>query len=118
MKILGQLGLIFAFALGGECMARLITVGIPASVWGLVLLLAALQFGLLRVDAIVGVGSFLAANMAFFFIPSSVSIIDSYQTLHPVLFRLLLVCLVSTVLTFLATYYTVRFVKKFVRRGE
>lgn len=118
MKLLGQLGLLFAFALGGDLMARLVTVGVPASVWALALLLAALRLGVLRTETIADTGGFLAANMAFFFVPSAVGIIDSYQTLYPVLFRLMLVCLVSTVLTFLATYYTVRLVGKFSRRGE
>lgn len=118
MKILSQLGVLFSFGLAGEVLARLTGLGIPASVWGLLLLLAALRLELIRVKSVSLVGGFLGANMAFFFIPSSTSILDVFETIHPVLFRLILVCVVSTVLTFLATYYTVRYVKKFAQREK
>ena len=51
--------------------------------------------------------NFLLKNMAFFFIPAGVSILDNYRYVKGNIVPLLLVCLITTVLTFWAASRTV-----------
>lgn len=116
MRILGQICLLLGFSYAGEIAAWLIPVGIPASVFGLVLLLIALKTGLVKPDHIGETAQFLTNNMAFFFIPSAVSIVSTYSIIHSVLFKMIIICVVSTLFTFLAAYSGVRAVQMIMLR--
>ena len=48
--------------------------------------------------------------MAFFFVPAGVEIISYYDIIKDRVWQLILICLITLVLTFVATAYTVRFV--------
>lgn len=117
MRIIGQLGLIFLFGLFGEILARYVPLAMPASVWGLLLLLAALRLRVVKTELLGETAEFLGANMAFFFLPAAVMVVRNYDLLEPVLLRLMIVCFISTGLTFLASYYAVRFVRKIIARN-
>lgn len=119
MKTLQQIGLIFGIAYCGHLLANGAGIPLPASVIGLLLLLAGLRTGIINEKWIAEASYFLSANMAFFFLPSAVEILDNYHLVHSVLAQLLIVCIASTVLTFLATYVTVVFLQKFLaKRGK
>ena len=53
------------------------------------------------------VSQFLLKNMAFFFIPVAVSIMDNITYLQGHIMVFLLICIVATLLTFIATSYAV-----------
>jgi holin-like protein len=108
MHILRQVGLIFAFGFLGECISHYLPLGMPASVLGMVLMLAALGVKLVKPDQLGAAADFLSANMAFFFLPAAVTVLENYGYIQPVLLKLLLIVLISTVVTFFLTYGTVR----------
>ena len=116
MRVLGQLGLIFAFGFAGDVAARLLPFGLPASVLGLLLLLAALHFKVMKPDAIGESGNFLASNMTIFFVPPAVGILNSYGLIKPALFKLVFVCVVTTVLTFLAAYAATSLTQRLMKK--
>ena len=68
MKYLTQFLRILAFTLAGELLQRLVPLPIPASVYGLVLLFAALNTGLVKLEQVKDAGGFLIS-----FCPSSSS---------------------------------------------
>ncbi len=111
MRILGQICLILGFAFAGELLAFFVPLGIPASVFGLVLLLTALKTGIVKPEYINDTARFLSGNMAFFFVPPAVSIVSTYSLIHSVLFKLIIICLLSTLVTFLTAYWGVRIVQ-------
>lgn len=119
MTLLRQIGIVFGIAYCGHLLTNGLMLPLPASVIGLVLLLAGLRTGLIHERWIAETSHFLSANMAFLFLPSAVEILDNYTLIHSVLAQLLIICVISTALTFLATYYSVVFFQKtLAKRGN
>lgn len=117
MKLLGQLAIILAFGLAGDFIGRLLPFALPSSVIGLVLLLLFLKTGLLKISRVEEVGSFLTANMAFFFLPSAVAVMSHYRLIAPVLLQLVVICVLSTALAFGAAYGAARLVRRAMGKG-
>lgn len=103
MKIIRQVGIIFFVCWASQAQEALLPFDFPASVIGMLLLLALLFSGALKVDHIREKSDFLLSNMAFFFIPAGVSIINYLDVLKSCALQLAVICLVSTVITFGAT---------------
>lgn len=61
---------------------------------------------------------FLLANMAFFFLPAGVSVINYFDVLGRSAVALVLVCLLSTVITFGATALSIRFTLRLLERRK
>ena len=80
----------------------------PASVIAMVLLLICLLTGILKVEHIREKSDFLLANMAFFFIPAGVNVINYLDILKASWLPLLVICLSTTVITFAATAFSIR----------
>lgn len=107
MQILMQLAMIFLICWIGEIIASWLPFTFPASVISLILVFLILLSGKLKVFHIKKYADFLLTNMAFFFIPSAVSILDHFTDLEGRLPVLLFICLVSIFTTFAITSYTV-----------
>ena len=84
----------------------------------MVLLLILLLVRALKVDHIREKSDFLLSNMAFFFIPAGVSIINYFDILASNLIPLLVICLVSTLLTFAVTVWAVRLTRYLMDRRK
>jgi holin-like protein len=116
MKIITQLGIILGFGFLGEILSYYLPLGMPASVLGLILMLAALGAKLLKPEQLGETGEFLSAIMAFFFLPTAVTIMDYYGLIRPVLVQLIIICIISTFVTFFVTYGTVRLFRMILTR--
>ena len=81
MKIICQIGVIFAVCWFSQLIEAALPVPFPASVIGMLLLLALLATGLLKIEHIREKADFLLANMAFFFLPAGVSVINYFDVL-------------------------------------
>lgn len=94
----------------------------PASVIGMVLLLICLLTGFLKIEHVQEKADFLLSNMAFFFVPAGVSIINYFDELKSTAVQLIIICIISTVVTFAVTAYsvmlTVRLMKKWKDRRK
>ena len=89
-------------------MAALLPVAFPASVISMVLLMVLLLTGVLKDRHIQTVSHFLVANMAFFFLPSFVGLLEHVELLKSSLLPILLVVIFTTPVVYLATGWTVR----------
>ncbi len=118
VKIIIQIAIIFSICWVSQIVEALIPIAFPASVIGMVLLLILLLTRVLRVDHIREKSDFLLSNMAFFFIPAGVSIINYFDILASSLLPFLVVCVVSTVLTFAVTAYAVRLTRALMDRRK
>ena len=89
------------------------------SIGGTMLLFVLLAFRLLKVEHIREKSDFLLANMAFFFVPAGVSIINYFEVLQSTVWKLLIICLLTTILTFAATAGSIRLTLKLMalRKG-
>ena len=99
MKIIKQFGIIFTICWLGTVTERLLPFAFPASVIAMLLLLLCLLSGVLKAEHIQEKSDFLLANMAFFFIPAGVNVINYLDILRASWLPLLVICLVTMVIT-------------------
>ena len=118
MKIIYQIGIIFTLCWASEIIEGLLPFSFPASVIGMILLFILLAFRVLKVEHIREKSDFLLSNMAFFFVPAGVSIINYFDVLKGNVGKLLLICFLTTILTFATTAWTIRGVLRLQNRGK
>ena len=118
MKIICQIAIIFTICWISQIVEAILPFPFPVSVIGMVLLLILLLVRALKVDHIREKSDFLLSNMAFFFIPAGVSIINYFDILASNLIPLLVICLVSTLLTFAVTVWAVRLTRYLMDRRK
>ena len=100
MKYIRQSALILLFTLAGELCHILIPVPIPASIWGMVLMLAALAIKLLRVEAVKETGSFLVSLLPMLFVVPTVGLLGCMDLIRGNIVRIALMIILTTVLAF------------------
>ena len=112
MKYLFQFLIIVAISFMGELLHYVIALPIPASIYGIILLFAALQLGWIKVRQIREVSTWLIAIMPALLIPSAVGLVKSWDILSQSLVKYSVITFVSTLvvmgLTGLATQYAIR----------
>lgn len=116
MKIIKQIGIIFSICWVSQVVEKLLPFTFPASVIGMVLLLLSLLTGILKIGHIQEKADFLLSNMAFFFVPAGVSIINYFDILKSTAVQLVIICTVSTVITFAVTAWSVKYTMKLVNK--
>ena len=97
---LKQSAWIFGFTLLGEALQRLLPLPIPAAVYGLVLLFAALCLKLIKVEQISKVSGFLLTILPILFVSPAVNLLESWGIVAPHVIPIALLVLSSTVLVF------------------
>lgn len=103
MKTLRQFAVILLISFAGELLRQFIPLPIPASVYGLVLMLICLCSGLIKVNDIKETSMFLIEIMSVMFIPAAVGLTDSWQALKPIIWPVILTILFTTVLVMVIT---------------
>uniref|UniRef100_UPI00402560C4 CidA/LrgA family protein n=1 Tax=Gemmiger formicilis TaxID=745368 RepID=UPI00402560C4 len=76
MQYIFQFARITAFCLAGEVLAAVLPLPIPASVYGLLLLAAALKFGVLKLDQVRETGLFLTGIFPLLFVPAAAGVME------------------------------------------
>ena len=98
MKFMKQFGIILAVTFLGEALKYVIPLPIPASIYGLVLMLLALCTGILKLDQVKEAATFLIEIMPMMFIPAGVGLMESWGDLSSMLVEVIVITIVSTVL--------------------
>ena len=98
MRLVKQFLIIAFVSFLGEVLSRFLPLPIPASVYGLVLMFAALKSGIVKVNAVKEASSFLLDAMPLMFVPPAVGILSNLDVLKAHWWQLLLICAVSTFL--------------------
>ena len=88
MELLWQFLVILLFSLMGELLHFLIPLPIPASIYGLVLMLVALCTNLVKVRQVRKVSGFLLDIMSIMFVPPAVGLIVRWADIRQLLFPL------------------------------
>lgn len=108
MKIMKQIGILFFICWISVVIESILPFAFPASVIGLLLLFVCLAAGVLKVRHVQEKSDFLLSNMAFFFIPAGVSMMNYLSLLKETLVPLLIICIISTLVTFAVTAYSIK----------
>ena len=97
MKFMKQFGIILAVTFLGEALKYVIPLPIPASIYGLVLMLLALCTGILKLDQVKEAATFLIEIMPMMFIPAGVGLLNAWDKLKPVLVPVIVIMFISTI---------------------
>ena len=97
MKFLRQFMIILLLSFLGEVLKMFIPLPIPASVYGLVLMLLCLVTGILKTSQVKEAAFFLIEIMPVMFIPAAAGLIDSWKVLQPLLLPILVITVVITI---------------------
>ena len=118
LKLLTQIGIIFGICWISTCIEQVLPFTLPASIIGMLLLLALLLARVVKTEHIREKSDYLLGNLPFFFIPASVSILNYVDVLRENLLPLLVICAVSLAATFAVTVWTVRLTSRLLERGN
>ena len=119
MKYISQFLRIAAITLLGELLQRLIPLPVPASVYGIALLFAALCTGILRLEQVKDVGGFLTSILPVLFVSPAVGILENWGLIQNAVIPMFLLILLSPVTTFaIAGRVTQSLTKKEEERNE
>lgn len=103
MKVLKQFGIILLITFAGEVLKTLLPFPIPASIYGMVILLFALVSGVLKLESVKLAGDFLIEIMPILFVPAAVGLLDSWGQLKPIVIPVAVITVVITVLVMAVT---------------
>ena len=107
MKFIRQFLIIILISFAGELLHAILPLPVPASIYGLLILLAGLQ-----TKAVDEAGGFLIEIMPMLFIPAGVGLMVSWGDLKPVLVPIMVTIVVTTVLVMGVSGRTAQFVLK------
>ena len=82
----------------GEILHAVLPLPIPASIYGLVLMLALLMTGALKLDAVEDAGKFMIEIMPVMFIPAAVGLTEAWEIIKPSFLQYVIIILLSTVI--------------------
>ena len=110
MKYVKQFGIILVISLIGELLNFLLPLPIPASIYGLVLMLGCLQLHIIPLSEVKETSAFLIEIMPLMFIPAAVGLITSFDILKAHLAAYLVITVVSTFLVMLVSGHVTQLV--------
>lgn len=97
MKYVRQFAIIITVSFLGEVLKAVLPLPVPASIYGLLLMLGALCLHIVPLEAVRDAGRFLIEIMPLMFIPAAVGLLVSWEKISPIFLELLIVTAVSTV---------------------
>ena len=103
MKFVFQFARIVGFCLLGEILATVLPLPIPASVYGLLLMVAALRLGLLRLEQVRETGLFLTGIFPLLFVPAAGGVMELGSQMMEVIVPVLIAIVPITALVMAVT---------------
>ena len=98
MALIRQFAIIAGISCLGEGLRMLIPLPIPASVYGLVLMLLGLMTGVIQLEKVQYGAAFLIEIMPLLFVPAAVGLTRSWSQLAPVWLPVLAITFLTTVI--------------------
>lgn len=98
MCYLYQFARIMGFCFLGEILHEVLPLPVPASIYGLILLLAALKTGIVRLEQVKEVGNFLIGIFPLLFVPAAVGVMELWGELGEMIIPILLAIVPVTIL--------------------
>lgn len=112
MKYVRQFMIIMAVTCAGEFIKFLLPVPVPASIYGLCVMLILLISGVLKVEQVEEASNFLIEIMPLMFIPASVGLLEAWGALSGMLLPVIVITCVSTVAVIAISGKTTEFMLK------
>lgn len=97
-NIFKQLTIIFGMLFIGDFICKTFNLVIPGNVLGMILMLVSLLTGIVKIEDVEEVANFFLDNLAFFFVPGTVSLMAYMDILRVSGIQILIICVISTAL--------------------
>ena len=115
MKYFRQFFLILAISFAGEILHMVLPLPVPASIYGLVLMLLALVTGIVKIEQVKDTAIFLIEIMPVMFIPAGAGLVESWSALKPICVQVVVIMFVSTIVVMVISGRVTQFV---IRRNR
>ena len=99
MKLLREVIIVFGIYYVGEMLSKFFSLPLPGSLIGMILLLLALRFRIVKLTHIATMSDFLLGHLPFFFIPAGVALIAVFPLIQNNWYWIVLLCAITTFLT-------------------
>ena len=100
MKYIKQFAIVIAVSFVGEILSYFIPLPIPASIWGLSLMLVLLLTKIVPLDAVRDCAKFLVSLMQIMFIPAAVGLITAVDSLKSSIAAIIIAIVIVTPIVF------------------
>ena len=97
MRFIKQLLIILGVTVAGEALHFLLPLPVPASIYGLVLMLLCLCFKVFPLRAVEETGDFLIDLMTALFVPATVGVMAAWAVMQPELLQVALITFLSLI---------------------
>ncbi len=115
MGALMEFAIILGITLAAELLHAYLPLPVPASIYGMILMLALLMSGILKLEKVKRAGGFLTGIMPVMFIPAAVGLMEIVSEMKSALLPIALVIVLTTVIVMGVTGRTAQFI---IRREE
>ena len=116
MKYIKQTSIILGICFVAELLEHLIPLPVAASIYGLIIMLAALMTKVIKLEDVEDVADFLTGNLAIMFIPATVGIMDSVDEMKKMFIPLVVISVVTTLLIMSVTGWVAQAIMR--RKGN
>lgn len=113
MKLLKEMLIVLIIYFIGEFISKTLHLPVPGNILGMILLLVLLCTNIVKVEMVDTVSNFFLDHLAFFFIPAGVGLLTALDVLKGNSIKLLVICIVSTLLVIGITGVVVQALIKF-----
>ena len=117
MKYIYQFIIILLVTFIGELLHYFIPLPIPASIYGLIIMLVLLCTKVIKLEHVEKTSDFLIEIMPLMFIPGGVGLVTAWADLKPILIPVSVITVVTTVIVMVVTGKTTEVVMKFGKKG-
>ena len=110
MKFFRESILLLSIYFVSEIISKLLNLPVPGSIIGMILLFVLLTSNIIKIEKVENLANFFLDHLAFFFIPASVGLMTSFASLKGSIFKIILLCILTTIIVIAATGITVQFI--------
>lgn len=110
MKFFRESILLLSIYFVSEIISKLLNLPVPGSIIGMILLFVLLTSNIIKVEKVENLANFFLDHLAFFFIPASVGLMTSFASLKGSIFKIILLCILTTIIVISVTGITVQFI--------
>lgn len=112
MKFFRESILILVIYFAGELISKLLNIPLPGNIIGMILLFLLLTTNVIKVEKVENLANFFLDHLAFFFIPASVGLMTSFASLKGSISKIIILCILTTIIVISVTGVTVEFICK------
>lgn len=98
MRYVKQFAIIIMISFAGELLKEFLPFLVPASIYGLLIMLLLLMTGIIKVEHVKDVSTFLLDVMPVMFIPAAAGLMESWDVMQDILVPAMILCIVGTLL--------------------